>query len=172
MPDDNPFVGQDGARPEIWAYGLRNPWRFSFDRATGDLWIGDVGQDAYEEIDHAPATNGRNAGKGVNFGFNAQTDEYGDMVEMGVIDPTKVTRTALQNAASVAGLMLTTDAMVADFKRIYGDLHEQAYGYRSDREPLQFVSLKVVGRGIPDAPRVPDRIARERARAAIDRRAS
>jgi chaperonin GroEL len=52
-------------------------------------------------------------GKG-NFGFNAQTDEYGDLVEMGVIDPTKVTRTALQNAASVAGLMLTTDAMVAE----------------------------------------------------------
>ena len=52
-------------------------------------------------------------GKG-NFGFNAQTEEYGDMVEMGVIDPTKVSRTALQNAASVAGLMLTTDAMVAE----------------------------------------------------------
>ncbi|HMA89777.1 MAG TPA: chaperonin GroEL [Burkholderiales bacterium] len=52
-------------------------------------------------------------GKG-NFGFNAQTDEYGDLVEMGVIDPTKVTRTALQNAASVAGLMLTTDAMIAE----------------------------------------------------------
>jgi chaperonin GroEL len=49
-----------------------------------------------------------------NYGFNAQTDEYGDLVQMGVIDPTKVTRTALQNAASVAGLMLTTDAMVAE----------------------------------------------------------
>ncbi len=53
------------------------------------------------------------AGKG-NFGYNAQTSEYGDMVEMGVLDPTKVTRTALQNASSVAGLMLTTDAMVAE----------------------------------------------------------
>jgi chaperonin GroEL len=52
-------------------------------------------------------------GKG-NFGFNAQTGEYGDLVAMGVLDPTKVTRTALQNAASVAGLMLTTDAMVAE----------------------------------------------------------
>ena len=52
-------------------------------------------------------------GKG-NYGFNAQTDEYGDMMEMGVIDPTKVSRTALQNAASVASLMLTTDAMVAE----------------------------------------------------------
>jgi chaperonin GroEL len=52
-------------------------------------------------------------GKG-NFGFNAQTGDYGDLVEMGVLDPTKVTRTALQNASSIAGLMLTTDAMVAE----------------------------------------------------------
>jgi len=52
-------------------------------------------------------------GKG-NVGFNAQTEEFGDLVQQGVIDPTKVTRTALQNAASVAGLMLTTDAMVAE----------------------------------------------------------
>ena len=52
-------------------------------------------------------------GKG-NYGYNAATSEYGDMVEMGVLDPTKVTRTALQNAASVASLMLTTDAMVAE----------------------------------------------------------
>jgi hypothetical protein len=52
-------------------------------------------------------------GKG-NFGYNAQTGEYGDLVEMGVVDPTKVTRAALQNAASVAGLILTTDAMVAE----------------------------------------------------------
>jgi chaperonin GroEL len=53
-------------------------------------------------------------GKGTNYGYNAQSDEFGDLVEMGVIDPTKVARTALQNASSVAGLMLTTDAMVAE----------------------------------------------------------
>ncbi len=50
LPADNPFVGQGAARGEIWAYGLRNPWRFSFDAATGDLWLGDVGQNAREEI--------------------------------------------------------------------------------------------------------------------------
>lgn len=51
VPPGNPFVGVSGARPELWAIGLRNPWRFSFDRATGDLWAGDVGQNAIEEID-------------------------------------------------------------------------------------------------------------------------
>jgi hypothetical protein len=65
IPADNPFVGRSGARPEIWLYGLRNPWRFRFDRATGDLWIGDVGQDAWEEIDVARAGVG-----GLDFGWN------------------------------------------------------------------------------------------------------
>jgi glucose/arabinose dehydrogenase len=69
VPPDNPFVGQQPAtRPEIWSYGLRNPWRFSFDRGTGDLYIGDVGQDMLEEIDVAPASEG--SGKGVNYGWS------------------------------------------------------------------------------------------------------
>jgi glucose/arabinose dehydrogenase len=68
IPADNPFVSDTAARPEIWAYGLRNPWRFSFDRQTGDLYIADVGQNAWEEVHVAPATSGR--GKGVNFGWN------------------------------------------------------------------------------------------------------
>lgn len=55
IPDDNPFVGSDTAQPEIWAYGVRNPWRFSFDRDTGDLYIADVGQAAWEEINFQPA---------------------------------------------------------------------------------------------------------------------
>ncbi|MCG8346691.1 MAG: PQQ-dependent sugar dehydrogenase [Chloroflexales bacterium] len=65
-PADNPFVGQAEARPEIWAYGLRNPWRFSFDRATGDLYIADVGQNVYEEVHFQPA--GSQGGE--NYGWN------------------------------------------------------------------------------------------------------
>ncbi len=57
IPADNPFVADPNARDEIWAYGLRNPWRFSFDADTGDLLIGDVGQSDWEEIDWAPASS-------------------------------------------------------------------------------------------------------------------
>jgi glucose/arabinose dehydrogenase len=68
IPPDNPFIGQAGALPEIWSYGLRNPWRFSFDRATGDLYIADVGQERIEEVDVAPAGSGN--GRGANYGWN------------------------------------------------------------------------------------------------------
>ncbi len=64
-PPDNPFVGRDG-RDEVWSYGWRNPWRYSFDRATGDLWVGDVGQNAWEEIDFE---DGANKG-GDNYGWD------------------------------------------------------------------------------------------------------
>jgi glucose/arabinose dehydrogenase len=65
VPKDNPFVGQDGVKPEIWAIGMRNPWRCSFDRQTGDFWIGDVGQNTWEEIDYLP----KGKGAGSNFGW-------------------------------------------------------------------------------------------------------
>ncbi len=67
IPADNPFGN------EVWAYGLRNPWRFSFDRATGDLWIGDVGQGEWEEVDYLPA----GSPGGANFGWSIMEASYG-----------------------------------------------------------------------------------------------
>ncbi|GAA3885740.1 PQQ-dependent sugar dehydrogenase [Streptomyces sedi] len=64
VPEDNPFVDEAEARGEIWSYGLRNPWRFSFDPADGSLWIGDVGQGAWEEVNHLAADEG-----GANLGW-------------------------------------------------------------------------------------------------------
>lgn len=70
IPASNPYVGVPGTRPEIWAYGVRNPWRFSFDRQSHDLWIGDVGQNCWEEVDRQPAssTGGENYGWSVKEG--------------------------------------------------------------------------------------------------------
>jgi glucose/arabinose dehydrogenase len=72
IPPDNPFVDTDGARPEIWAWGLRNPWRFSFDRETGDLWIADVGAGDREEVDRQPA----DSTGGENYGWNAMEGTF------------------------------------------------------------------------------------------------
>jgi len=66
IPPDNPFVGVEGYSPEIWALGMRNPWRFSFDRGTWDLYIADVGQNVWEEIDYQPAFSPG----GQNYGWN------------------------------------------------------------------------------------------------------
>ncbi|MCA9235103.1 MAG: PQQ-dependent sugar dehydrogenase [Planctomycetales bacterium] len=74
VPADNPFVGRQGARPEIWAYGFREPWRFTFDRATGELWVGDVGQDQYEEVDLVGG--GENQGWNVFEGHAPFSDQY------------------------------------------------------------------------------------------------
>ena len=65
VPADNPFVGRPGARGEVWAYGLRNPWRFAFDRETGDLYIADVGQNRLEEVNAV-----RGPGRGLNYGWD------------------------------------------------------------------------------------------------------
>ncbi len=71
IPPDNPFVN-GGGLPEIWAYGLRNPWRFSFDRLTGDLYIGDVGQNQWEEVDYLPVGSLPAA----NFGWSYREGEH------------------------------------------------------------------------------------------------
>jgi len=85
VPADNPFAGDPGARPEIWSYGLRNPWRYSFDPATGVLWIADVGQSAWEEIDRLPA----GSPGGANLGWNLLegTHRYAGAAPAGAVPP-------------------------------------------------------------------------------------
>ncbi|MDP1793936.1 MAG: PQQ-dependent sugar dehydrogenase [Acidimicrobiales bacterium] len=85
IPAGNPYIGQSGRRAEIWHYGLRNPWRFSFDAANGEQWIADVGQNAWEEVNHIEA--GR---KGANFGWRLREGNHayaGGSRPAGNVDP-------------------------------------------------------------------------------------
>jgi glucose/arabinose dehydrogenase len=121
IPDDNPFVGQDGVRPEIWTFGWRNPWRFSFDRDTGDMWLGDVGQDKYEEISFQAAGQG-----GGNYGWRCREalHEY-DMSQncdgKEFIDP--VIEYDHSNGASVTGGYVYRGSAIPELqgRYIYGD---------------------------------------------------
>jgi glucose/arabinose dehydrogenase len=85
VPNDNPFVQQGGARPEIWAYGLRNPWRYSFDRATRDLFIADVGQNQIEEVDFQPADS--RGGENYGWRFMEGSGPYKGSAPDGLIPP-------------------------------------------------------------------------------------
>ncbi len=93
VPAGNPFAASPPADPTVWSYGLRNPFRFSFDRATGDLWIGDVGQELREEVDFAAAPG---LGAGANYGWNCREGrlvetvtppEAGCAAATGFVDP-------------------------------------------------------------------------------------
>ncbi|MCH8343186.1 MAG: PQQ-dependent sugar dehydrogenase [Planctomycetes bacterium] len=88
IPPDNPFVGIDGA-DEIWAYGLRNPWRCSLDRETGDLYIGDVGQDAWEEVNFRPGSSagGENYGWDCKEGTRCTAEKTCDCTDPTLVDP-------------------------------------------------------------------------------------
>ncbi|MCW1883463.1 PQQ-dependent sugar dehydrogenase [Luteolibacter flavescens] len=93
VPKDNPFVGKDGVKPEIWALGLRNPWRCSFDRETGDFWIADVGQNKWEEINFLA----KGKGAGGNFGWRLREGDQetpqngvGGRAPKGAIEPVYV----------------------------------------------------------------------------------
>lgn len=83
IPDDNPFVATGNARPEIWAWGLRNPWRFSFDRETGDLYIADVGQNEWEEVNFQPA----DSPGGENYGWRPYEGSHFYSGEQPASDP-------------------------------------------------------------------------------------
>jgi glucose/arabinose dehydrogenase len=118
IPPDNPFTSED-TLPEIWAYGLRNPWRFSFDRLTGDLFIGDVGQSQWEEISYLPASSPG----GANFGWNIREGAHpfaGNATE-GLVDP--IAEYAHGQGCSVTGGVVVRDPSLPtwDGVYIYGD---------------------------------------------------
>ena len=122
IPPDNPFAGGefDGVpgAPEVWAWGLRNPWRFDIDLLTGDLWIADVGQNEYEEIDLVRSLDGSLAGRGANFGWSAfeGTERFNtDVADPGGLTPPVLTYThadgcsisggAVYRGSEIEGLM-------------------------------------------------------------------
>ena len=123
IPSSNPFVGRAGARGEIYAYGLRNPWRFSFDRSTGDLSIGDVGQDRVEEVDFVR----RGQGRGANFGwrpFEGNRRNFNEPAP-GAIGPVIVHQHS-EGWCSVTGGYVVRDPTVPSLlgRYVYGDLCE------------------------------------------------
>ncbi|MGH2557194.1 MAG: PQQ-dependent sugar dehydrogenase [Actinomycetota bacterium] len=101
IPPDNPFVGRSDRRPEIWASGLRNPWRYSFDRQTGDLWIGDVGQSAREEVDFEPS--GSRGGR--NYGWNHMegTVRQSENLPPGLVEPIYEYETGSEGTCAIVG---------------------------------------------------------------------
>jgi glucose/arabinose dehydrogenase len=121
VPPGNPFVGSAGARGEVYAYGLRNPWRFSFDRRTGDLTIGDVGQNEWEEIDFVR----RGAGRGANFGwrpFEGRARYTPGESAPGAIAPVIVRSHASGNCSITGGVIVRDPALTGLRGRyVFGD---------------------------------------------------
>jgi glucose/arabinose dehydrogenase len=121
IPRSNPFVRRAGARGEVYSYGLRNPWRFSFDRRTQDLSIGDVGQDTIEEIDFVR----RGRGRGANFGWRPFEGDRRvfDEPAPGAIDPV-ITHTHAAGWCSITGGLVVRDPRLPALagRYVYGDL--------------------------------------------------
>lgn len=103
IPPSNPFVGEPDHRGEIWSLGLRNPWRFSFDRLTGDLYLGDVGQGSWEEVDFQPAGSlgGTNYGWNIKEGLECYNAANCD--DQGMTDPVFVYPTHVNGTCSITG---------------------------------------------------------------------
>jgi glucose/arabinose dehydrogenase len=121
IPRSNPFAGQEGARPEIYAYGLRNPWRFSFDRLGGALSIGDVGQDVFEEVDLVAGSQAA----GANFGWSAFEGEEpfnSDQEAPGHVPPVLTYPPEGSNCAVTGGYVVRDEALRSLYGRyLYAD---------------------------------------------------
>jgi glucose/arabinose dehydrogenase len=119
VPPDNPFVGVANARDEIWALGLRNPWRFSFDRATGDMAIADVGQNRYEEVNVQSG-----GGKGANYGWrcyegNEPYDTSGCQPPANYVSPVHAYPHPADGCASVTGGFVYRGAAIPELTGFY-----------------------------------------------------
>jgi len=116
IPPDNPFAA-GGGLPEIWAYGLRNPWRFAFDPLSGDLYIGDVGQNAWEEVDFLPA--GFNGPR--NFGWNVRegTHTFAGPAAPDMIDPVAEYANGAGGTCSVTGGLVLRSPSLPDWSGVY-----------------------------------------------------
>ena len=115
IPSDNPFAA-GGGRPEIWMYGLRNPWRFSFDSMTDDLYIGDVGQNAWEEIDFLA----EDSQSGANFGWNLREGmhPFASQTTEGLVEPIAEYANA-GSACSVTGGVVVRDPTLPELRGVY-----------------------------------------------------
>jgi len=156
IPADNPFALSGLGAPEIWAWGLRNVWRFSFDRATGALWIGDVGQDTFEEVDRLPPRrDGRGAGRGANLGWSRME---GDQPFAGGTEPANHTGPLFtyphglnnQNGCAVIGGYVYRGAALPGLQGtyVYGDLcRAELRGLRQRRGQVTAEGALGVGLG-------------------------
>jgi len=145
VPPDNPFVGAAGVRPEIWAYGFRNPWRWSFDRASGDLWIGDVGQGAWEEVDRV--VKGGNYGWKICEGMHRRGSTSTLCTTPGLLDP--VVEHGRGEARSITGGYVYRGSAMPSLvgTYIYGDYETGniwALLYDADNRPAPRVIAKVL----------------------------
>jgi glucose/arabinose dehydrogenase len=130
-PGANPFVGQPHKRAEIWAYGLRNPWRFSFDRATGDMIVADVGQDRQEEIDFIPARTGAGANYGWSVWEGDRRNKSGDAPR--AVPPALVAQHSDGYCAIIGGYVVRDRSLPSLYGRyLFGD---------NCREEIQSVKL-------------------------------
>jgi glucose/arabinose dehydrogenase len=121
IPPGNPFSGRGGRRREIWAYGLRNPWRFSFDRRTGALVITDVGESEEEEVDFVRRGHGRGANYGWSIWEGYRREKPGRAP--GAVFPTFVTLHSKGNCAIIGGYVVRDRSLPALYGRyVYGDL--------------------------------------------------
>jgi len=150
IPPDNPFAGAagarfgDGVRGEIWAYGVRNPWRMAFDRANGDLWIGDVGQNLWEEIDIIE--------KGGNYGWNVREGQHPFAVDAkttgdAFVEP--VFEYARHEGKSITGGIVYRGTALADLAGVYlyaDFVTFNVWGLRYDRDAKTVLANSLIAR--------------------------